>query len=107
MHINFYFQFQCVHCESVFFYNIKLISQKSNQVILLARFFLQRLMFIKFISTLPERLKKYENMFWPLYRNLKATFLPIKILLANIIKVATAVKLYITKTAFKSITLVD
>ena len=43
------------------FYNIKLISQKSNQVIVLARFFLQRIMFIKFISTLPERLKKYET----------------------------------------------
>ena len=40
------------------FYNIKLISQKSNKVMLLARFFLQRIMFIKFISTLPERLKK-------------------------------------------------
>ena len=39
------------------FYNIKLISQTSNQVILLARFFLHRIMLIKFISMLPERLK--------------------------------------------------
>ena len=35
----------------------KLISQKSNKVMLLARFFLQRI-FIKFISTRQERLKK-------------------------------------------------
>ena len=41
----------------VCFYNIKLISQKSNQVMHLARFFLQGIMFIKFISMLPERLK--------------------------------------------------
>ena len=54
MHINFFNVFN-VKCG---FYNIKLISQKSNQVILLARLFLQRIMFIKFISTLPERLKK-------------------------------------------------
>ena len=54
MHINFYFQFQCVQCESVVFNSIKLNSQKSNQVIILARFFLQRIMFIKFTSMLPD-----------------------------------------------------
>ena len=39
------------------FYNIKLTSQKSNKVMLLASLFLQGIMFIKFISTLQERLK--------------------------------------------------
>ena len=56
MHI---FQFQC---ESVVFYNIKLISQKSNKVILLARFFLQIIMFIKWISTLQECLNIFFNL---------------------------------------------
>ena len=42
-------------------YNIKLISQKSNKVMLLARSFLQRIMFIKFISTLQERLKNMKR----------------------------------------------
>ena len=36
MHINFYFNAKCG------FYNFKFISQKSNRVMLLARFFLQR-----------------------------------------------------------------
>ena len=44
MHINFYFQFQC---ESVVFTKLNLLA---NKVMLLARFFLQRVMFIKFIS---------------------------------------------------------
>ena len=48
-------------CSMCGFYNIKLISQKSNKVMLLARFFLQRTIFIKFISTLQERLKKNET----------------------------------------------
>ena len=44
----------------VWFYNIKLISQKSTHVMLLARFFLQRIMFIKCISTYKSFFFKYE-----------------------------------------------
>ena len=53
-----------LHCSisiSIFIFNIKFISQTSNKVMFLARFFLQRIMFIKFISTLQERLKIYET----------------------------------------------
>ena len=55
MLINFYFQFQFVQCESAVFTTLNLLAKYLTKVILLARFFLQRIMFIKFISALPER----------------------------------------------------
>ena len=57
MHINFYFRFQCVRRESVVFTTLNLLAKNLTKVKLLARFFLQRMMFITFISKLSERLK--------------------------------------------------
>ena len=45
----------CVQCESVVFKTLNLLAKNLTKVILLAKFFLQRIMFIKFISMLPER----------------------------------------------------
>ena len=53
------------------------LAKKSNKVMLLARFFLQRIMFIKFISTLQECLKKYETL--TAYIPLFVVNLPLKV----------------------------